>query len=107
MQWMVDQKLHCMPKLLNIDPYGIIAQFNREAFEHLLAGQQILAIGDVVLPTVPGAGDALAIELPLGDGASLVGAHSIDGMQPLSAAKQSHDTCVDDEFAAAVRRNVG
>ncbi len=69
-----------MPKLLDIDPHAAIAHFNWEAIEHFMAGQQILAIGDVVLPTVPGAGDALAVELPLGDGTSLVGAHAIDGM---------------------------
>lgn len=76
----MDQKLHCMPKLLDINPHGTTAQFNREALEHVLASQQILAIGDIVLPTVPRAGDALVVELSLGDGASLVGAHSIDGM---------------------------
>lgn len=104
---MVDQKLHCKSKLLNIDPHSTIAQFNREALEHVLAGQQISAIGDIVLPAVPGAGDALVVELSLGDGASLVGAHSIDGMQPLRVAKQSHDARVDDEFAASVWWNVG
>lgn len=96
-----------MPKLLDIDPHGSIAQFDREALEHVMAGQQILAIADVVLPAVPRAGDALVVELSLGDGASLVGAHSIDGMQSLCVAEQRHHAGIDDELAAAVCGDVG
>ena len=82
-----------------LNPYLIVTDFKRIDIQHLLACQQIIPRSDIVLPAVPGTGQALTIQLALGKRAALMGTHAVNGVQLFAdTSKNGHDLAFDNEF---------
>lgn len=53
--------------------------------------KQVDAVGNIVLPTVPRTGYAVALQLALSDRATLMGAHAIGGVDHVATAEDCDD----------------
>ena len=88
-----------MDKALDFDPNRLSAQVHGKAVEHLFVSQEIHTVGDVILPAVPGASNAIAVEFSSRDGATLVSTHAVDCVELLRGAKDGDDAARDEQFA--------
>ena len=88
----------------DINPHVLATDFNRKTVEHLPAGQQVCSGPDVILPTVPGAGDAMIVDRSLADRSSLMRADAIDRIDRVAHQKHCYDPAADQQFLANARR---
>ena len=82
-------------ELCDFDPELVATLLDWEAVEHLFLREQIDAVGDVVLPAVPWACDAVVVELTLRDRTTLMSTHAVDGIELFRCAKDRDDATFD------------
>jgi hypothetical protein len=63
----------------DIHPDLFTPNFDWKAVEHFFAGQQVLTVAQIILPTMPGAGDALAIQETLANRSTLMRTDAVNG----------------------------